>query len=66
MTQPQYVVTVVVSVVTGEPVEQKLHRADIQVQLVHVMLTEVTDLQVPDEKLNNSKEFQLMAAIKKN
>lgn len=38
-----------VVVVTREPVEQQLHRADVQVQLVHVMLTEVTDLQVPGE-----------------
>lgn len=34
---------------TGELVKQKLHRADVEVQLVHVMLTEVADLQVSGE-----------------
>lgn len=34
--------------VTGKLVEQQLHGADVQVQLVHVVLAEVTDLQVPD------------------
>lgn len=39
-----------VAIVTGELVEEQLHRADVQVQLVHVVLTEVTDLQVPEAK----------------
>lgn len=55
MTPRQYVVMVVVCLVTGELVEQKLHRTHIQVQLVHVMLTEVTDLQVPDDKINQKQ-----------
>lgn len=42
-------VVVTVAVVTRKLVEQQLHRADVQVQLVHMVLTEVPDLQVPDE-----------------
>lgn len=38
-----------VAVVTGKLVQQQLHRADVQVQLVHVVLAEVTDLQVPEQ-----------------
>lgn len=48
-------IDVVVAIVTGEPVEQQLHGADVQVQLVHVMLAEVTNLQVPDDKLNQQQ-----------
>lgn len=39
---------------TGESVEQQLHGADVQVQLVHVVLTEVSDLQVPEQETHSS------------
>lgn len=41
---------------TWKPVEQQLHRADVQVQLVHMMLTEVTDLEVPENKTIRNRE----------
>lgn len=37
--------------VTGKLVEQKLYAVDRQVQLVHVVLTEVADLEVPAHKV---------------
>lgn len=45
------------SVRTRELVKQKLHRTDIEVQLVHVMLTEVADLQV------SGKEKDVLAGL---
>jgi len=43
--------------VTGETVEQQLHGADVQVQLVHMVLAEVPDLQVPEENHNHHHQL---------
>lgn len=37
---------------TGELVKQKLHRADVEVQLVHMMLTKVANLKVSGKEKN--------------
>ena len=55
---------VAVAIVTGELVEQKLHGADVQVELVHMMLTEVTDLQVPGEN-SQQQDFSLVSGCYK-
>lgn len=47
--------------VTGEPVEQKFYAADVKVQLVDMMLAEVPYLQVPVNKSNHKKVYQITA-----
>lgn len=45
---------------TWELVEQQLHRAHVEIQLVHVVLAEVADLQVPEKGHNRLQTLALI------